>query len=114
MSFVNLHNIQGVPMKSIFFLTLFFSNMALADWHHGKLGIVAFGYDGKTISVGQQGFNRTNCTCYPAWPGRYCLNTARDTFEKEYAFILSAKARNKSISINIDENTCKIRAMYET
>jgi len=101
-------------MKSIFFVAMFFSNMALADWHNGKLGIVSFGYDGKTISIGQDGFTRTNCTCYPTWPGRYCLSADRDTFEKEYAFLLSAKARNKPISINIDESTCKIRAMYET
>lgn len=101
-------------MKHLFIVgILFFSNMALADWHSGKLEIVAFGYDGKTISVGQEGFTRTNCTCYPAWPGRYCIDSTRDTSEKEYAFLLSAKARNKSISISIDETTCKINAIYE-
>lgn len=89
------------------------SNNALADWHHGKLGIIAFGYDGKTISVGQQGTTKADCSCYPAWPTRYCLDNSRDTFEKEYAFLLSIKARDKSVSINIDEETCKIIAMYE-
>jgi len=89
------------------------SNWALADWHHGKLGIVAIGYDGKTVSIGQEGFTKSDCTCYSAWPSRYCLDTSRDTFEKEYAFLLSIKARDKSVSIYIDETTCKISAMYE-
>ncbi|HEA17350.1 MAG TPA: hypothetical protein ENH88_13060 [Pseudoalteromonas prydzensis] len=97
----------------ITFLILTAPNYALADWHHGKLGIIAFGYDGKTISIGQQGSTKTDCTCYPAWPNRYCLDNSRDTFDKEYAFLLSVKARDKSVSINIDEKTCKIVAMYE-
>ncbi|TRY33415.1 hypothetical protein [Aliiglaciecola sp. M165] len=93
-------------------LSMLFATEAMADWHHGKLGIIAFGYDGKTISVGQEGFERTDCTCYPAWPGRYCLDATRETFEKEYAFLLMAKSQDKAVNINIDEASCKIRAIY--
>lgn len=97
----------------IVILLAFSSTFIMADWHHGKLGIIAIGYDGKTVSIGQEGFTRSDCTCYSAWPNRFCLDPNRETFEQEYAFILSAKARDKSVSINIDETTCKIRAMYE-
>lgn len=85
-----------------------------AGWHHGKINMVAMGYDGKTISIGQNGYSGTNCTCYSTWPDRYCLDFNRDTHEKEYALILSAKARDKSVSIHIDEKTCKINAIYES
>lgn len=99
-----------------YFITIvlmFFSTIASAEWHHGKLGIIAIGYDGETISIGQDGFTKSDCTCYPAWPSRYCLDPNRSTFEQEYAFLLSIKARDKSVSINIDETTCKIKSMYE-
>lgn len=94
-------------------LIIITSNSALAGWHTGKLGMIAFSYDGKIISVGQEGFTKTDCTCYPTWPGRYCLDSSRETYDKEYAFLLSAKARNVSVGINIDETTCKIVAIYE-
>lgn len=95
------------------FFMLFISPFALADWHHGKIDMIAIGYDGKTVSIGQVGFTGKNCTCYSAWPNRFCLDPNRETFDKEYALILSAKARDKKVSINIDENSCKIRAIYE-
>jgi len=94
-------------------LTLLLSGASIADWHHGKLTIFAIGYDGKTVSVGQAGFSKSDCTCYPAWPNRYCLDPNRDTFDQEYALLLSAKARDISVAINIDETTCRIVAIYE-
>jgi hypothetical protein len=99
--------------KSVFILSLLCSLPILADWHSGNVEMVAIGYDGKTISIGQAGSTRTNCTCYSTWPNRYCLDNTRDTFKEEYSLILSAKARNKSLNININEDSCKITAIYE-
>ncbi len=101
-------------MKKIILIAgLLFSSSAFADWHTGKINMIAIGYDGKTISVGQEGFTRTNCTCYTAWPGRYCLDRTRESFKEEYSLLLSAKAQNKPVSINIDEASCIVTAIYE-
>ena len=101
-------------MRSVLFvLSLFFSLSCLADWHKGIINMIAIGYDGKTISVGQVGFTHGNCTCYSTWPNRYCLDRTRDSFKDEYALLLSAKARGTSLGININETTCYIRAIYE-
>ena len=94
-------------------LYLCFSTFSYADWHAGKIDMIAIGYDGKTISVGLKGTTRTDCTCYSSWPTRYCLDRTRDSFEQEYALLLSAKAKDKSVNINIDETTCKVIAIYE-
>ena len=101
-------------MKKLVTLVLFFCSLnVFADWHRGKITMVAIGYDGKTVSIGQEGFDRTNCTCYSSWPNRYCLDRSRESFKDEYALLLSAQARNKSVSIHIDESTCNITALYE-
>ena len=97
----------------ILVLLLLTSSWTSADWHKGKITIIAFGYDGQTISIGQEGFTKSDCTCYTTWSNRYCLDIDRETFDKEYAFLLSAKARDKLVAINIDESTCKVTAMYE-
>lgn len=94
-------------------ILMFISGATLADWHRGKIEMIAVGYDGKTISVGQVGFSRGDCTCYKVWPNRYCLDRSRESFEQEYALLLAAKAKEKSVSINIDEQTCFVRAVYE-
>lgn len=86
---------------------------AFADWHSGTIDMIAIGYDGKTISIGQTGSTKENFTCYSTWPNRFCLDRTRESFNEEYALLLSAKARNKSVSINIDETTCFIKAVYE-
>ena len=99
--------------KILLILTLFFLPSALADWHSGTIDIIAIGYDGKTIAISQLNSTRNNCTCYPTWPNRYCLDRSRDSFKEEYALILSAKARNKSLNININETSCKVIAIYE-
>ncbi|MBL4703803.1 MAG: hypothetical protein JKY54_04740 [Flavobacteriales bacterium] len=93
--------------------SLFNTSVANADWHSGKIDMIAIGYDGKTIQIGQAGSTKTDCTCYSAWASRYCLDPSRDTYKEEYALALSAKARDKSVNINIDEVTCKIKAIYE-
>jgi len=92
---------------------LLLSFCANATWHTGKITMIAIGYDGETISVGQEGFSREDCTCYPTWPNRYCLDINRKTHEKEYALLLSAKIRNMSVAININEETCRIAAIFE-
>ncbi len=94
-------------------LGLLFSTSVLSDWHSGTIEMIAIGYDGKTISIGQTGSTKKDCTCYPAWPNRFCLDRTRESFKEEYSLLLSAKARNKSVAINIDETTCKIKAIYE-
>jgi len=99
--------------KLLMILILFLSTSAFADWHKGTIEMIAVGYDGKTISIGQKNFIKTDCTCYPSWPNRACLDRSRESFKEEYALILSAKARNKSLNINIDEASCKIIAIYE-
>lgn len=99
--------------KVLVALGLFFSSSVLADWHSGTIEMIAIGYDGKTISIGQTGSTKTDCTCYSTWSNRYCLDRTRESFREEYSLLLSAKARNKSVSINIDESTCKIKAIYE-
>ena len=101
-------------MRILLFFSVFLMSVScFADWHSGKIDIIGIGYDGKTIVIGQQGFTKTNCTCYSTWPNRYCLDGNRDSFKDEYALLLSAKARDKSVNINIDETTCYIKAMYE-
>ncbi|NOU49338.1 hypothetical protein HG263_02080 [Pseudoalteromonas sp. JBTF-M23] len=99
--------------RILLFLGLLFSTSALADWHSGTIEMIAIGYDGKTISIAQKGATKTDCTCYSTWPNRYCLDRTRESFKDEYALLLSAKARNKSVAIHIDETTCKIKAIYE-
>ncbi|EGU49883.1 hypothetical protein VINI7043_26265 [Vibrio nigripulchritudo ATCC 27043] len=99
--------------KLLFTLLLIASSASYADWHHGKIEMIAIGYDGKTISIGQAGSTKTNCTCYPTWPNRYCLNRDRISFNEEYALLLAAKSRGQSVALNIDETTCQVIAMYE-
>lgn len=53
--------------KLLFAFLLIASSASYADWHHGKIEMIAIGYDGKTISIGQVGSTKTNCTCYPTW-----------------------------------------------
>ena len=102
-------------MKPIVILSILaaFSMSVSADWHSGKIAIILIGYDGKTVAIGQEGATKTDCTCYPAWPNRYCLNRARESFKEEYALLLSVKARGISVALNINEETCEIKAMYE-
>ncbi|ARC94716.1 hypothetical protein B6A42_25050 [Vibrio coralliilyticus] len=101
-------------MKIItFIIAAFISFSAAADWHYGKINLLAIAYDGKTISVGQEGFTRSDCTCYPTWPNRYCLDRDRLSFDEEYSMLLAAKAKNAVLAIHIDEATCVVKAMYE-
>lgn len=99
--------------KIILILSLTFSTSVFANWHSGTIEMIAIGYDGKTISIGQTGSTKTDCTCYSTWPNRYCLDRTRESFKEEYSLLLSAKARNKSLAIHIDETTCKVKAIYE-
>lgn len=100
-------------MKHLNYFLVLFSSFTFADWHHGKISMIAIGYDGKTISIGQEGFTRKNCTCYQVWSDRYCLNRDRISFNEEFSLLLSAKAKEKSVAINIDEKTCEVRAIFE-
>ncbi|BDU37579.1 hypothetical protein [Vibrio nigripulchritudo] len=99
--------------KLLFAFLLIASSASYADWHHGKIEIISIGYDGKTISIGQAGSTKTNCTCYPTWPNLYCLNRDRISFNEEYALLLAAKSRGQPVALNIDETTCQVTAMYE-
>ena len=100
--------------KALFLGLMVLSFTANADWHYGKIEMIAIGYDGRTISIGQDGSTKENCTCYSTWPNRYCLDRDRLSFKEEYSLLLAAKAQGKSVALNIDETTCKIRGMYES
>ncbi|KAF7788066.1 hypothetical protein PRUB_a2627 [Pseudoalteromonas rubra] len=100
-------------MKKYFYLFLLLPCFAYADWHSGKVEMIAIGYDGKTISIGLEGSTKTECTCYPTWPNRFCLNRNRVSFNEEFSLLLSAKAQGKSVSLQIDETTCMVNAMYQ-
>jgi len=101
-------------VKSIFSIILLcMSSTSFADWHVGKIDMIAIGYDGKTISIGQAGATKTDCTCYSVWPNRFCLDRTRESFQQEYAMLLAAKAKDKPVGINIDEQTCFVIAIYE-
>ena len=99
--------------KYILILILISPFFSQAGWHSGEINMIAIGYDGNTISIGQEDFSKSNCTCYPTWPNRACLDRSRASFNEEYALILSAKARNVPVSININEATCQVVAIYE-
>ena len=90
-----------------------FSLPTFAGWHVGEVSMVAIGYDGKTISVGQKGRTLSGCTCYPTWPNRMCLDETRASHEKEFAMLISAQARGEKVGININESTCEITSIYE-
>jgi hypothetical protein len=86
---------------------------ARADWHSGVVTAVKVGYDGG-ITFNIAGLNRSNCTCYSAWPSDVCLNRSRTSFKEEVAMLYSIRARGGILNINIDEVTCSVVAMYES
>lgn len=86
------------------------SSNARADWHTGKVVSFWFGYDGNTTMVLLSGWNRNNCTCYPAWPSYMCLDRSRASYKEEFAFLLASHARDKDVQLQIDETTCRINA----
>ena len=99
-------------IKAILFLILVTTGGHLyAAWHYGIVKMVSVGYDGKTIVVNLDSFSRKNCTCYPTWPGYFCLDDTRQSAEKELAIILAAKVASTRVAVNIDEESCKIRAL---
>lgn len=88
-----------------------FSPSASADWHAGRIKDLYIGYDGQTTSITLIGFTKTNCTCYPVWLDRMCLDRTRATYREELAVLLLAKSTGQTISLNINEETCKIVAV---
>ncbi|TMP24034.1 hypothetical protein CWB99_22815 [Pseudoalteromonas rubra] len=100
-------------MKKWLSLCLLLPCFAYADWHSGRIEMIAIGYDGKTISIGMEGTTKTDCKCYPTWPNRFCLDRNRTSFNEEFSLLLSAKAQGKAVALQIDETTCIVNAMYE-
>lgn len=86
---------------------------AYADWHIGKVVNMGHAYDGSTITFKLSGWSRSNCTCYSPWPDSMCLDRARTSFREDYAWLLRARTTGQSVWANIDENSCKIVALYE-
>lgn len=74
-----------------------FALVAKADWHGGKIYQIAIGYDGSTVTFQIEGYARSNCTCYSAWPGNLCLSRARTSFKEELAMLYSARARYRDL-----------------
>ena len=89
------------------------STSAHADWHSGKVSAFKIGYDGNSVMFNLSGLSRTNCTCYAAWPSDLCLNPSHLGYKVEIAMLMSARARDTDIYVNIDETTCFVLAMYE-
>jgi hypothetical protein len=104
---------HSASARTLLVLVLFFGLVitARADWHTGTVTSVNVGYDGMTISFGLSGWSRSNCTCYPSWSTYMCLDRSRNTFKEEYAWLLSARATQQLVSVNIDEATCKVQAI---
>jgi hypothetical protein len=95
--------------------TFLAAGTASADWRSGRVVRVAIGYEGSIVAFQLEGHkNSLPCTCPTYWTGYICLNRARESFKEEYAFLLSAKARDVVINVNIDETTCKVTATYES
>lgn len=84
-----------------------------ADWHSGTVSQINIGYDGATVSFLLSGWVRSNCTCYPAWPNYMCLDASRPALKLEYALLLAAHLQGQTVSVNIDETTCRVVAMYK-
>ena len=93
-------------------LLLAFCSASKAGWHSGKVSRIAFPYEGNRPVFLLAGFTPT-CSCPGYWTGYMCLNEARATHAQEYAFLLSAKARDVVIYVNINETTCLVTSMYE-
>ncbi len=87
--------------------------VAYADWHTGRVTSIGHAYDGQTITFAVSGWSRNNCTCYSVWTDSMCLDRTRQSFSEDYAMLLSARASGQQVWVNIDETSCKIRALLE-
>jgi hypothetical protein len=86
---------------------------ANASWHGGRVTQISVGYDGNTMTFVIEGWVRSDCTCYSAWPNSMCLDRSRASYKEEVAMLLSARARGTQLFANIDEASCRVVAMYE-
>lgn len=82
---------------------------AHADWHTGLVQDLGHDY-GSVTTFRLIGYSRTNCTC-GTWPNYICLDRTRVSQKEELALLLSAKAMGRSVSLNMDEVTCKVTAI---
>lgn len=94
-------------------LSTTFTENAYADWHQGTIQAIAFPYEGDRAVFVLRDFTG-NCSCPGYWTGYICLDPNRATYPQEVAFLLSAKARDARIHVNINETTCVVTAMYES
>lgn len=85
--------------------------IANADWHLAKINDLYIGYDGQTTSITLTGFSKSNCTCYPTWSDRMCLDRTRASYKDEVALLLLAKSAGMNVNVNINEGTCQIVAL---
>lgn len=95
------------------FLMLVLGSIAHADWRSGKVRIIASTYAGNTMAFMLTGVS-LGCTCPSYWTDYICLDESRATYSQEYALLLSAKARDMKIYVNVNETTCLVTAMYES
>lgn len=89
-----------------------FSYLAYATAYNGKIETLSIAYDGTVVLV-LGGWVSDDCTCFSGWPNYMCLDKARPSYRDEYAMLLSAKARDKEITMIIDEPSCKVVAIEE-
>lgn len=85
---------------------------ASAAWHEGRVSAIGMNYDGETPTFQLEGVSMSNCTC-SAWATWMCLNPARESVDKEFAMLLTARAAGKIIRVNIDETTCRVKAIAQ-
>ncbi|MBL1276559.1 MAG: hypothetical protein COB30_010755 [Ectothiorhodospiraceae bacterium] len=94
------------------FLVCIFPLIASAGWYKGSIIAIAYGYDGKTIAfrISDGSFTKTDCTC-STWTNYMCLDSTRGTHNAEISLLLSTHATRKPLAVNIDETSCKVRAL---
>lgn len=93
-------------------LCIFACSPVFAGWHSGKLDNIGFAYEGSQVTFRLIGVS-LSCACPTYWQQYICLNPNRQTYKEEYALLLSAKARDAELHVNVDESTCQIIAIYE-
>lgn len=112
---MNAGKLGAWSVKALAILAMFgVSTIAVAAWHSGKVTTLGVSYDGTTVSFKLGNWVRSDCTCNNAWPDQMCLDRSRSSFKEEYAWLLTARTTGRVVSVNIDETSCKVIALFET
>ncbi len=91
---------------------LFAPGLAHANWYGGKIKILGFDYSGLQAVFQLEGITLP-CSCPTYWANYACLLPSRQTYEQEYALLLSAQARDVTVRAFINPTSCAVGALYE-